>query len=169
MSLLIAGSIVPCLYYGFYCSIFPKIIYTCVTLVLCAASVIVSFYDKFSDAHYRHVRAIVFTSYALSSLVPAIHWYLTHGGLTQLATAFHSAIFFIFLMATLYITGVLFYALRIPERFYPGKFDLYVRHQFQLSFILTNLLFYPVSLPHLISHFCFCGRHFSPVWPHYNG
>lgn len=123
---MIAGSIVPCLYYGFYCSLFPKIFYICLTMVLCVASLIVSFYDKFSEAHFRPVRAGVFTSFALSSVVPAIHWYLTHGGTTQLSSAFQSASFFIILMASLYIIGVLFYALRIPERFYPGKFDLYV-------------------------------------------
>jgi len=86
----------------------------------------VSFYDKFSEAHYRPVRAGVFTSFAFSSVIPAIHWYITHGGLSQLSSTFQNAVYFIILMASLYITGVLFYALRIPERFYPGKFDLYV-------------------------------------------
>lgn len=38
----------PCLYYGFYCSFYSKIIYIFATLVLCAASLIVSFFDKVS-------------------------------------------------------------------------------------------------------------------------
>lgn len=31
------------------------------------------------------------------------------------------------LMGLLYIIGTMFYALRIPERFFPGKFDIWVR------------------------------------------
>lgn len=30
-------------------------------------------------------------------------------------------------MGCLYILGALFYALRVPERFFPGKFDIWVR------------------------------------------
>lgn len=144
ISLLIAGSIVPCLYYGFYCSFYPKILYTCLTLVLCMASLIVSFFDKFSEAHYRPVRAGVFTSFALSSVIPSVHWYITHGGLSQLSSAFQSAVYFIILMASLYITGVLFYALRIPERFYPGKFDLYFH-----SHTLFHIFVFAAAITHL--------------------
>ena len=32
-----------------------------------------------------------------------------------------------FLMAVMYITGAGLYAARIPERFFPGKFDIWVR------------------------------------------
>lgn len=145
ISLLIAGSIVPCLYYGFYCHFYSKIIYIVATLVLCAASLIVSFFDKFSESQYRPVRAGVFTAFALSSVIPAVHWYVTHGGVAHLGTAFQSAVFFILLMATLYITGVLFYALRIPERFYPGKFDLYFH---------SHTLFHIFVFAAAISHLC---------------
>lgn len=35
-----------------------------------------------------------------------------------------------FLMAVMYITGAGLYAARIPERFFPGKFDIWVRFGF---------------------------------------
>lgn len=136
----------PCLYYGFYCSFYSKIVYIFATLVLCAASLIVSFFDKFSESHYRPVRAGVFTAFALSSVIPAVHWYVTHGGVAHLGTTFQSAVFFILLMATLYITGVLFYALRIPERFYPGKY-------YYVSFVLFCCLFYQVTFYNLNNSF----------------
>lgn len=170
ISLLIAGSIVPCLYYGFYCHFYSKIIYIFATLVLCAASLIVSFFDKFSESQYRPVRAGVFTAFALSSVIPAVHWYVTHGGVAHLGTTFQSAVFFILLMATLYITGVLFYALRIPERFYPGKFDLYVSFNWHLfGSYLTTLSIFTVSLTHSVSHIRICRCHFPSVWSHVNG
>ena len=37
------------------------------------------------------------------------------------------AIGWLILMGCLYITGALLYAVRIPERFFPGKLDIWVR------------------------------------------
>ena len=37
---------------------------------------------------------------------------------------------YLLLMATLYISGALLYAFRIPEKIYPGKFDIWVRLPF---------------------------------------
>ena len=34
-------------------------------------------------------------------------------------------------MGALYITGALFYAFRIPERFFPGKVDIWVKEKAQ--------------------------------------
>lgn len=36
------------------------------------------------------------------------------------------------LMGFLYIIGAIFYALRVPERWFPGKFDLWVRLFFDM-------------------------------------
>ena len=38
------------------------------------------------------------------------------------------AIGWLILMGCLYITGALLYAVRIPERFFPGKLDIWVRN-----------------------------------------
>lgn len=135
--MLIAGSIVPCLYYAFYDSLITQIFYMLMTITLCAASVTVSFVDTFSDTKYRTFRASVFTIYAFSSIVPTIHWYLFHSN-TELFydSSFWTAIKFLSLMITLYVTGVLFYALRIPERFSPGKFDFYVRLMTEVYFMI---------------------------------
>ena len=44
-------------------------------------------------------------------------------------------------MGALYITGALFYAFRIPERFFPGKVDIWVGgHHFHFNDILLSLL-----------------------------
>lgn len=42
---------------------------------------------------------------------------------------------YLIVMGCLYILGALFYALRVPERFFPGKFDIWV----SLNTILTAL------------------------------
>lgn len=57
IALLIMGSFVPWLYYGFYCHYEHKLVYLSVVLVLGAFSIIVSLYDKFSEPSLRPVRA----------------------------------------------------------------------------------------------------------------
>ena len=66
----------------------------------------------------------------LSAIVPAVHFIAIYG----LKRGFYEASFgWLLLMAALYISGACLYALRIPERFFPGKFDIWVR---------TNLFYF---------------------------
>ena len=56
-------------------------------------------------------------------MVPAFHFLITDG--------FHKIVvegsfYWLISMAFLYIFGAFIYAMRIPERFYPGKFDIWV-------------------------------------------
>lgn len=139
ISLLIAGSIVPCLYYAFYCSFYSQITYTIMTIFLCAASVTVSFSAKFSEPQYRPLRATVFFSYAFFSFIPAVHWFWVHSDdKTFYHSSFRTAIICLTAMAIFYIIGAIVYALRIPERFCPGKFDFYF-HSHQLFHVFVIL------------------------------
>lgn len=56
IALLIMGSFVPWLYYGFYCHYEHKLVYLTVVLVLGVLSIIVSLYDKFSEPNLRPLR-----------------------------------------------------------------------------------------------------------------
>lgn len=58
--MLIMGSFVPWLYYGFYCDFQPKVIYLSVVILLGIASIVVSLWDKFSEPEYRSLRAGAF-------------------------------------------------------------------------------------------------------------
>lgn len=57
IAMLIMGSFVPWLYYGFYCDFQPKVIYLSVTILLGISSIVVSLWDKFSEPKYRSLRA----------------------------------------------------------------------------------------------------------------
>lgn len=57
IAVLIIGSFVPWLYYGFYCDYQPKVFYFVLVSVLGAASIIVSMWDKFSEPQFRWLRA----------------------------------------------------------------------------------------------------------------
>lgn len=57
IALLIMGSFVPWLYYGFYCHYKHKMIYLTVVIVLGITSIITSLWDKFSQPNLRPLRA----------------------------------------------------------------------------------------------------------------
>ena len=56
-------------------------------------------------------------------VVPCIHFLITDG-LSSLI--YDTGVHWLVLMAILYIGGALLYALRVPERFSPGNFDIWV-------------------------------------------
>uniref|UniRef100_S4RKM5 Adiponectin receptor 2 n=1 Tax=Petromyzon marinus TaxID=7757 RepID=S4RKM5_PETMA len=133
IALLIMGSFVPWLYYSFYCSPQPRIIYMVTTSVLGVAAIVVSQWDRFATPEYRAVRAGVFLGLGLSGIVPTIHFMIAEGFI-KAATV--GQIGWLFLMAVLYITGAALYAARIPERFFPGKCDIWF-HSHQIFHVLV--------------------------------
>uniref|UniRef100_A0AAA9SXS6 Adiponectin receptor 2 n=1 Tax=Bos taurus TaxID=9913 RepID=A0AAA9SXS6_BOVIN len=122
IALLIMGSFVPWLYYSFYCNPQPCFIYLIVICVLGIAAIIVSQWDMFATPQYRGVRAGVFLGLGLSGIIPTLHYVISEG---FLKAATIGQIGWLLLMAGLYITGAALYAARIPERFFPGKCDIW--------------------------------------------
>lgn len=141
IALLIMGSFVPWLYYSFYCHYRPKIIYLSVVVVLGILSIIVSLWDRFSEPRLRPLRAGVFMGFGLSGIVPAIHYGVTEGWFSQVSKA---SLGWLVLMGLLYILGAMFYALRVPERWFPGKCDIWFQsHQiFHVLVIVAAFVHY---------------------------
>ncbi|XP_053200056.1 adiponectin receptor protein 2 isoform X1 [Scomber japonicus] len=75
----------------------------------------------------------VFVGLGLSGVVPTLHFVISEG-LIKATTMGQMG--WLLLMATLYITGACLYAARIPERFFPGKCDIWF-HSHQLFHILV--------------------------------
>ena len=73
---------------------------------------------------FRPLRAGVFITFGLSGIAPATHYCVVNGWEKAVDQV---AIGWLILMGCLYITGALLYAVRIPERFFPGKLDIWVR------------------------------------------
>nr|XP_028567804.1 uncharacterized protein LOC114587564 isoform X4 [Podarcis muralis] len=124
IALLTMGSFVPWLYYSFYCSPQPQLIYLVIICVLGVTAIMVSQWDHFATPQYRAVRAGVFLGLGLSGLAPTLHFVIAEGFIKATTVG---QIGWLFLMAILYILGVGLYAARIPERFFPGKCDIW-RH-----------------------------------------
>lgn len=136
---MIMGSFVPCMYYGFYCHYYEKLAYSLCITVLGLSSIIVSLWDKFATPAFRAVRAGVFLALGCSGIVPIIHMLYIHGireGSEQ------SSLGWLILMGICYIVGALLYALRIPERFFPGRCNLiFQSHQiFHILVVVACLI-----------------------------
>uniref|UniRef100_A0A7M4FUY5 Adiponectin receptor 1 n=1 Tax=Crocodylus porosus TaxID=8502 RepID=A0A7M4FUY5_CROPO len=123
IALLIMGSFVPWLYYSFYCSPQPRLIYLSIVCVLGISAIIVAQWDRFATPKHRQTRAGVFLGLGLSGVVPTMHFTIAEG-FVKATTVGQMGWFF--LMAVMYITGAGLYAARIPERFFPGKFDIWI-------------------------------------------
>lgn len=135
IALLTMGSFVPWLYYSFYCRLEPKIAYLILIFVLGISCIVVSLWDKFSQPQYRAVRAGVFIGLGLSGIIPAMHYVITDGFYHAINCA---SLGWLALMALLYISGAIIYAVRIPERLFPGKFDIWFQsHQIFHVFVVA--------------------------------
>ncbi|CAH8503486.1 unnamed protein product [Schistosoma intercalatum] len=135
------GSFVPYLYYSFYCILWAKLFYIISVAVLGIAAVVVSMHPSFTTPHYRPIRAGVFMGLGLSGVIPCIHTVILDG-------FFHSVIQgslgWLILMAVLYLSGATIYAVRVPERLFPGRFDIWFQsHQiFHVFAVVAALVHY---------------------------
>lgn len=135
IALLTIGSFVPWLYYSFYCRLEPKVTYLALIFFLGTICIVVSMWDKFAQPQYRPLRAGVFVALGLSGVIPAMHYVITDGFWHAIN---YAALGWLVLMALLYIVGAVIYAVRIPERIFPGKFDIWFQsHQIFHVFVLA--------------------------------
>uniref|UniRef100_A0A8C7K7U1 Adiponectin receptor 2 n=1 Tax=Oncorhynchus kisutch TaxID=8019 RepID=A0A8C7K7U1_ONCKI len=124
IAFLIMGSFVPWLYYSFYCSPNPRLIYLVVVCILGVSAIIVSQCDFFAKPQYRGVRAGHVCSLGLSGVVPTLATTMGQMG-------------WLLLMATLiHLWSLVSTQPASQERFFPGKCDIWF-HSHQLFHVLV--------------------------------
>ncbi|CAH0546159.1 unnamed protein product [Brassicogethes aeneus] len=150
ISLLIMGSFVPWVYFGFYCHFVPKVLYLVMVCTLGISTMCVSLIDKFSTPTWRPFRAGVFMTFGLSAVFPALHYGFQEGWFNHIS---QKNLGWLVLMGVLYIAGALLYALRVPERWYPGKFDFWFHsHQIFHVFVVAAALVHFHGVTELATH-----------------
>ena len=121
IAFLIGGSNVPPLVYGFYCDeyAFSRNCYLVFIESMCIIAFIITLAPKFDKPEYRAWRAIVFVIVGVSGALPVFQYWYTFDPdyFPHLDTHLWA------LGGGLYIFGAFVYASRIPECWYPGKFD----------------------------------------------
>ncbi|KAI0987385.1 hypothetical protein GJ496_008116 [Pomphorhynchus laevis] len=155
ISLLVVGSFIPWLYYAFHCRFTEKLVYLILLCVLGVVCISVSFIDKFGEPAYRSTRAGLFVVFGLCAVVPCGHHMIIFG----VSSSFkHASITWLILMGFLYISGALLYANRIPERFFPGKFDILGQsHQiFHVLVVMAAAVHYYGIMTLAMNHHLLC-------------
>ncbi|TKR64580.1 hypothetical protein L596_025087 [Steinernema carpocapsae] len=138
ITLLIIGSFIPWLYFAFYCRRLPMLIYMSMITALGIGAMAVSLIDKFAQPKYRPIRAGVFMAMGLSAIVPSIHILIVDG----IKFLFEEAsLAWLMTMGSMYIIGATLYALRVPERFFPGRCDIWFQsHQLFHTLVIIAAL-----------------------------
>ncbi|KAM3072500.1 hypothetical protein ACMFMG_009298 [Clarireedia jacksonii] len=155
--ILIWGSTIPTVYYGFYCDEAVRDMYWMMISVLATACAITTLHPKFRHPTLRPYRALMYACLGLSASVFIAHGLIMHGWETQKA---RMSIDWMGLMAILNLVGAFIYALRvrssfasspaeditltisqIPEKWYPNQHDLFgSSHQiFHVMVVLAGL------------------------------
>ncbi|KAI6239550.1 Adiponectin receptor protein [Aphelenchoides fujianensis] len=116
ITLLIVGSFVPFMYYGFYCRTLPMLIYVTMISVLGLAALVVSLWDKFAEPKFRPLRAIVFVAMGLSSVVPCGHLLITDGFEHMIN---YDSLHWIVLMGLFYLVGAGHLRVPLPRTLLP--------------------------------------------------
>lgn len=120
ISMQIICSMIPAFYYGFHHKYMQWFYLYCGTgLILFTVALVISIRPKFGTPAYRPLRAAVFLTFGLSNVIPGIHWFMI------LEPEFLYPWFLVILQGLLYVIGAIIYAKRVPERFFPGKCDLW--------------------------------------------
>ncbi|CAF0761579.1 unnamed protein product [Rotaria sordida] len=120
ISILIFGSMIPVIHYLFYCHLKLKIIYIGVLLALSIASIIGTSSAACARPRCRPFKALLFIALGLYGAAPAAHGCILHG----FPRMFQMGFLYLCIMAVTYIAGGVIYAVRVPERFFPGRFDI---------------------------------------------
>ncbi|SJX61828.1 related to Adiponectin receptor 1 [Sporisorium reilianum f. sp. reilianum] len=118
---MIVGSFLPALHYGFYCHAHWQLGYSLGVTALGALAMYVVLSPSYGTPAYRPHRTAVFLVLGLSAIVPTAHVVHVYGYATVTETM---GLRFLILSGALYVVGALMYAARVPERFAPGRFDM---------------------------------------------
>ena len=142
ISLLIAASIITAEYTAFYCEPVSRTIYMVTTAVLGVAGVIIPWHPTFNRPDMTWARVGFYVALAISGFIPALQLNLTRGP----AWCYY---FYAPIAKSLfvYLVGACVYAGKIPERWWPGRFD-YIggSHNLWHLAVLGGILFHYMAM-----------------------
>lgn len=140
IAVLIVASFVPPVYYGFLCRPIYVVIYLSIVCVFGLATIAVTLMPRFQDPNYHAFRAAVFTSLGLFGIIPTLHGWSLHRQVDHV----HEALLLDICMGAIYLLGTAVYTMKVPERFWPGKFDVaFHSHQlFHVAVVVAAMVHY---------------------------
>lgn len=139
----IAGSTHPVVYYAFYCNPLLKWIYIGVVWALAVFVFSIVLLPAYRHARYRVFKVICFVCLGFSGCIPLVHFMYLLGDV-------HFILFWLLVMGACYICGAIIYVFQVPERWWPGHFDLFASsHQLWHCSIFAAVLVHYFGLIHM--------------------
>ena len=139
--LLIWGSFIPSIHYGFADRPALVATYWAMISTIGAGCALVCTSAHFRTPAWRPLRAAMFAAMGLSAVVPVLHGVLLYGAPAMRNTM---GLAWLLLQGALYLLGAGLYAARLPEKLAPGRFDI-VGSSHQIFHVLVVL----AALAHL--------------------
>ncbi|RWR91295.1 heptahelical transmembrane protein 2 [Cinnamomum micranthum f. kanehirae] len=137
ISIMIVSSFFPPIYYAFLCHPIARLLYLSTISILGLLVIVTLLAPSLSSPRFRPFRASLFLAMGFSGVVPAVHaliinWDHPH---CHVALAYEVA------MGVAYAIGAGFYVSRVPERWWPGVFDIAGHsHQIFHVFVIMGAL-----------------------------
>jgi adiponectin receptor len=119
---LIWGSFIPVLYYAFGSEPELRRTYWTMITTLAAGTSIACVHPTFRTPALRPFRALMFVLMGLSAVIPVLHGVKMYG-VEHLRRSI--GLDWVVLQGVLYIAGAGIYAARVPEKWAPGKYDIW--------------------------------------------
>jgi adiponectin receptor len=120
--ILMWGSTVPSIYYGFYCDPNLQRLYWAVVSVLAVACAAAILAPRFQHPNFRPYRTSMYVSLGLSAMAFITHGLIIYGWEIQ---NHRMGLNYMLTTAMLNLLGAAIYTARIPEKWYQLRYDIY--------------------------------------------
>ena len=140
IAVLIVASFFPPVYYGFLCHPLYVVTYLGIVSVCGMATIAITLMPTFQQPHYHAFRAATFSSLGLFGIIPTLHAWSLHRQVHEV----NQALILDLWMGAIYLLGTGVYTLKVPERFWPGRFDVaFHSHQlFHIAVVVAAMVHY---------------------------
>ncbi|CEG39119.1 adiponectin receptor [Plasmopara halstedii] len=147
ITILIAGSFYPLVYYSFYCHPWLRSVYLVSISTMAALTFVVALLPIFGTPRFLVARTCIFLALGFFGVVPVTHLVWHFGLFDPHVTVMIGPLL---LMGLLYTSGAIIYATKFPERFFPGRFDLWFSsHQlWHICVVAAALVHFANALQH---------------------
>jgi len=119
ISVLIVGSMYPIFHYLFIEYPFWQCVYLGIMTCFALGGIIFSWYPYFQTPHFQAFRSVLYVSMALTPFLALPHMVFFVDSVMDFMPIGYRLI----MMGASYIFGAFIYSSKIPEKYYPGRFD----------------------------------------------
>ena len=143
---LIVASFYPVVFYSFYCVPLVRDTYLTVMSLFGVVTLCVTLAERFQAPKYSPLRAALFSSLGGLGSFPILHqtWFVWDKKPTPIAVMLWLEL----LMGACYLSGAVIYARAVPEKWKPGRFDLWFssHNLFHVLVVMGAVVHYRAAL-----------------------